>query len=141
VQAEGETMLDVLFSSRVRVKLLELFLSHPDQHYHSRELARVVGERQNAVWRELRKLEEAGLLRSQARGNRREYTICKESRLYPNLRRLILQAGEGPSCSPQEDTKSTTVAPKPSSPDIHECYTLPNCVVACRPDYVIGQND
>jgi len=134
-------MLDVLFSSRVRVKLLELFLSNPDQCYHSRELARLVGERQNAVWRELRKLEEAGLLRSEARGNRKEYTISKDSRLYPNLRRLVLQAREGPSRSQQGGPESTAVAAKPTGPDIHEHYTLPNCVVACRPDYVIGQND
>lgn len=132
-------MLDVLFSSRVRVKLLELFLSHPDQSYHSRELARLIGERQNAVWRELRKLEEAGLLHSAARGNRKEYAVAKESPLYPNLRRLVLQAGEGKR-SPSR-LESATSATKPGTSDIHERYAMPNCVVARRPDYVIGEND
>ncbi|MBM4430667.1 MAG: winged helix-turn-helix transcriptional regulator [Chloroflexi bacterium] len=132
-------MLDVLFSSRVRVKLLELFLSNPDQRYHSRELARLIGERQNAVWRELRKLEEACLLRSATRGNRKEYAIAKESPLYPNLRQLILQASERPRS--QSELEGAAVAAKPSGSDIHERYTMPNCIVAHRPDYVVGEND
>jgi len=122
-------MLETLFSSRVRVKLLEVFLTHPGEKYHSRELARIIGERQNAVWRELQKLEEAGLLHSETHGNRKEYTWSRESPLYPELRRLILKA----KGSKEEQPEGT--------PDIHERYTMPRCVIACRPDYVIGEND
>ncbi len=122
-------MLENLFSSRVRVKLLELFLTNPARKYHSRELARVIGERQNAIWRELQNLEEAGLLRSETHGNRKEYTIVKESPLYPELQRLVLKVKGGK----EEQPKGT--------PDIHERYAMPRCVIACRPDYVIGQND
>lgn len=122
-------MLEDLFSSRVRVKLLEIFLTSPTQSYHSRELARITGERQNAIWRELQKLEDFGLLHSKARGNRKDYTVCKESEFYPELRRLMLKA------------KGSKVEQRRSSVDIHERYTMPDCVIACRPDLTIGEND
>jgi predicted transcriptional regulator len=122
-------MLEALFSSRVRCKLLELFLATPDKKYHSRELARITGERQNAVWRELQNLEEAGLLHSEMHGNRKEYAVSKQSPLYPDLRRLMLKAKGG-------SFKTTWVIP-----DIHERYTMPNAVLACRPSYIVGEND
>ena len=122
-------MLEDLFSSRVRVKLLEVFLTSPTQSYHSRELARITGERQNAIWRELQKLEDFGLLHSKARGNRKDYTVCKESAFYPELRRLMLKA------------KGGKVEQRRSSVDIHERYTMPDCVIACQPDLIIGEND
>jgi predicted transcriptional regulator len=126
---EGDAMLETLFSSRVRVKLLEVFLTNPGQRYHSRELARITGERQNSVWRELQKLEEAGLLRSETHGKRKDYVCSKESPLYAELRRLMLKA-----TGAQERHRSLT-------PDIHERYAMPRCVIACRPDYVVGEND
>jgi len=122
-------MLEELFSSRVRVKLLELFLTSPAESYHSRELARVTGERQNAIWRELQKLEKLGLLHSRTRGNRKLYAVSKESPLYPELRRLMLKAKGS-----KEERRGITI-------DIHERYTMPDCVIACQPDYVVGEND
>ena len=122
-------MLEALFSSRVRLKLLEVFLTHPGQGYHSRELARITGEHQNAVWRELQRLEEAGLLKSETHGKRKDYVCSKDSPLYPELRRLILKA-RGPQAT----------KPQPTS-GIHERYAMPRCNIACRPDYVVGEND
>ena len=121
-------MLETFFSSRVRVKLLGVFMTNPAVKYHSRELARLTGERQNAVWRELRNLEEAGLLHSETRGNRKEYNLSKEYPLYPELRRLILKA-KGSKLQPHETS------------NVHERYTMPNCMIACKPDYVVGEND
>ena len=122
-------MLEALFSSRVRVKLLQLFWTSPEIKYHSRELARITGERQNAIWRELQNLEEAGLLRSEMRGNRKEYIVDKAAPLYPELRRLILKA------------TGTQVQPVKAAPDIHEHYTMPQAGIACQPTYVVGESD
>jgi predicted transcriptional regulator len=122
-------MLEDLFSSRVRVKLLELFLTSPTQSYHSRELARIMGERQNAIWRELQKLEKFGLLHSKTRGNRKQYAVSRESPFYPELRRLILKA------------KWSREEPRRAAINIHERYTMPDCVIACQPDYIVGEND
>ncbi len=121
-------MLETLFSSRVRVKVLEAFMTDPSAEYHSRALARLIGERQNAVWRELQKLEEAGLLRGETYGKRKMYSLCREYPLYSELRRLIL--------------KSKGEMPQPHlTPDVHERYAMPDCTIACQPDYVIGEND
>lgn len=122
-------MLEDLFSSRVRVKLLEIFLTSPTQSYHSRELARITGERQNSIWRELQKLEEFGLLHSKARGNRKDYAVCRDFTFYPELRRLMLKA------------KGAKVDQRRPSVDVHERYTMPDCVIACQPDLIIGEND
>jgi hypothetical protein len=121
-------MLETLFSSRVRVKVLEALMTDPSAEHHSRSLARLTGERQNAVWRELQKLEAAGLVHGETHGKRKTYSLCREYPLYSELRRLILKAkGE---------------VPQPHlTPDVHERYSMPDCVIACQPDYVVGEND
>ncbi|MBC7264250.1 MAG: winged helix-turn-helix transcriptional regulator [Chloroflexi bacterium] len=87
-----EELLEGLFSSKVRIKLLTLFLSEPGQRYYSRELARAIGGRQNAVWRELRNLENLGLLRSEAEGNLQYYLVNTGFPLFAELRNLVLKA-------------------------------------------------
>ena len=143
-------MLDTLFSSRVRVKLLELFVANPVTKYHSRELARLTEERQNAVWRELKNLEEAGLLHSETHANRKEYVLAKEHPLYPELRRLVMKAtGTTAQTPPSQPRQSGMDAEYGSlrdgvpsqTPDIHERFELPDCNIACKPDYVVGEND
>ena len=49
-------LIDILIS-KVRVKILELFLANPDSIYHVREIVRRVAEEINAVRRELARLE------------------------------------------------------------------------------------
>ena len=46
-------MLEHLFGSRTRVKLLKIFLSNPDKDYFVRELTRKIKERINSARREL----------------------------------------------------------------------------------------
>ncbi|MGQ9730944.1 MAG: winged helix-turn-helix domain-containing protein [Candidatus Zipacnadales bacterium] len=87
-----EELLERLFSSKVRVKLLTLFLSEPQRRYYSRELARAIGGRQNAVWRELKNLEGLGLLRSEAEGNLKYYVVNMGFQLFSELRNLVLKA-------------------------------------------------
>lgn len=55
-------MLDKLFGSNARVKLLKLFLLHPDKRFYIREIARELDLQLNSVFRELNNLEEIGLL-------------------------------------------------------------------------------
>ena len=54
-------LLEDLIISRVRVKVLTLFLTNPGSMYHVREVVRQVDEEINAVRRELAHLEKAGL--------------------------------------------------------------------------------
>lgn len=81
--------LEDLIISRVRVKLLNLFLQHPGQIYHVREIVRQSGEEINAVRRELQHLEKAGLVSKEPRANRLYYIFKKDYPLYFDLLNLI----------------------------------------------------
>ena len=82
-------MLIDLLISKVRVKILELFLGNPDQHYHVRDIVRRVAEEINAVRRELSRLEKTGLLSSEWRANRRYYSVKKDFIFYFELLSMI----------------------------------------------------
>jgi len=62
-----------IITSKVRIKILELFLSDITEMYHVRGIVREIKEEINAVRRELQRLESAGLLKSEKRGNRLYY--------------------------------------------------------------------
>jgi hypothetical protein len=62
-----------IITSKVRIKVLELFLSDITEMYHVRGIVREIKEEINAVRRELERLENAGILKSEKRGNRLYY--------------------------------------------------------------------
>src|SRR6266511_1298627 len=83
-------MLEELFVSRVRVKILQLFLSSPQESlYHVREIVRRVSEEINAVRRELARMEKFGLASSEWRANRRLYRFRKDYLFYKELLSLV----------------------------------------------------
>lgn len=84
-------MLKDLIVSRVRVKILELFLNSPGQMYHVREIVRRVDEEINAVRRELMHMEKNGLLTKEPRANRLYYYFRKDYPLYYDLLALIVK--------------------------------------------------
>lgn len=56
-------MLEQLFGSKTRVKLLSLFLKNPDQVFFVRELTRKLNLQINAIRRELLNLEKTGIIK------------------------------------------------------------------------------
>lgn len=81
--------LEFLFVSKVRIKILWLFFSHPDVPYHIRGVVREIDEEINAVRRELLRLEEIKLLLSERKGNRLYFTIQSNFVFYPELLNII----------------------------------------------------
>lgn len=77
--------MEELFVSKVRVKLLQLFLTSKDELLHVREIVRRVDEEINAVRRELARMEKFGMVSSEWRANRRFYRFRKDYRFYPEL--------------------------------------------------------
>ncbi|MDP2709541.1 MAG: winged helix-turn-helix domain-containing protein [bacterium] len=61
-------MLDKLFGSKTRVKILKLFLLHPAEKFYIRQLARDLKLQLNSVRRELENLENFGILTSAVKG-------------------------------------------------------------------------
>ncbi|OGG08971.1 hypothetical protein A2154_05225 [Candidatus Gottesmanbacteria bacterium RBG_16_43_7] len=82
-------MLEDIIISRVRVKMLCLFLGNPGSMYHVREIVRQLSEEINAVRRELAHMEKAGMVTKERRANRLFYTFRKDYPLYFDLMELV----------------------------------------------------
>ena len=82
-------LLEDIIISRVRVKMLQLFLSHPGAIFHVRDIVRKISEEINAVRRELSHMEVAGMLSKEQRANRLFYGFRKDYPLYFELLELI----------------------------------------------------
>lgn len=88
--------MEELIVSKVRIKILQLFLSSSDPLFHVREIVRRVDEEINAVRRELARMEKFGMVASEWRANRRLYRFRKDYPLYPELLALVTKsAGVG----------------------------------------------
>ena len=84
-------MLQALFSSKVRVKLLTHFFSHPQEEFYARSLARQTDEHYNAVWQELNNLERIGLLISKRQANAKYYHLNADFPIYEELKRIVMK--------------------------------------------------
>jgi len=77
-----------LITSKSRIKLLNVFLSSPNDMIHVRELVRRTHDEINAVRRELAFLEKKGILTREPRANRVYYFLNKNYPFYYDLLRL-----------------------------------------------------
>ena len=78
-----------IITSKVRIKILELFFSNFKEVYHVRGIVRETGEEINAVRRELTKLEKDGVFRKEPRGNRIYYSIRTEYPFFGDLTSMV----------------------------------------------------
>ena len=81
--------LNDFITSKVRVKILELFFSNVTEMYHVRGIVREVKEEINAVRRELVRLENAGIINKEARGNRIYYWVRSDYPMHDDLLSII----------------------------------------------------
>jgi DNA-binding transcriptional ArsR family regulator len=79
--------------SKVRVKLLEVFLTDPEEMFYIRELTRKIDEEINAVRRELIHLQEHGMVKDEKRGNRLYYTFNKNYLFHKELMSMVAKSG------------------------------------------------
>lgn len=81
-----------IITSKVRVKILQLFLSNLHEMYHVRGIVREIKEEINAVRRELENLEGVGILKKEPRGNRVYYYLRPEYQFYGDLLSMVAKA-------------------------------------------------
>ena len=81
-----------IITSRVRVKLIELFLSNVSELYHVRGITRETGEEINAVRRELVRLEKVGLIKNENRGNRVYFWVRKDYPYFGDLLSIVAKS-------------------------------------------------
>jgi len=85
-------MIDKLFGSKTRVKLMHLFLNHPGQSFYVREITRLIDEQINSVRRELSNMLEVGVITSDTADNKLYYEVNQRYEFYSALRAIF--AGE-----------------------------------------------
>ena len=82
-------MIEKLFISKVRCKILDIFLTQDNAQYHVRALVRLLDEEINAIRRELKNLSDVEILTSESKGNRVVYSVNEECPIINELRSLM----------------------------------------------------
>lgn len=82
-------MLEQLFGSRTRVKILALLLNNPTRAYYVREITRKVEEQINSVRRELANLKAVGLVKSYAKNGKIYFQANTKSDIFPDLKKIF----------------------------------------------------
>lgn len=78
-------MIEQLFGSKTRVKLLQLFYSNPNRSFYVREITRKIEEQINSVRRELANLLSIGIISSDTTNNRLYYEINQNYQYFTPL--------------------------------------------------------
>jgi hypothetical protein len=84
-------MIDALFGSKTRVKLLHLFLNNPGKSFYVREITRLVDEQINSVRRELANMLSVGVITSTSddSDNKLYYEVNQRYEHYLSLRAIF----------------------------------------------------
>jgi hypothetical protein len=84
-------MLDALITSKTRIKLLLKFFLNSNNQDYLRNLESDLGDNTNAIRQELIKMEEAGLLKSFSKGNRKYFQSNTEHPLFPDINSILMK--------------------------------------------------
>lgn len=100
-------MVEQLFGSKTRVKLLQLFYSNPNRSFYVREITRKIDEQINSVRRELANLLSIGIISSDTNNNRLYYEVNQDYEFYPPLSTIF---GGGVKSSPDAPATESQAA-------------------------------
>lgn len=81
--------LSDIITSKVRIKILELFFSDLKEMYHVRGIVREIKEEINAVRRGLEKLDQVGILKKEPRGNRLYYWVRSDHPFFGDILSIV----------------------------------------------------
>ena len=113
-------MIEQLFGSKTRVKLLQLFYSNTNRSFYVREITRKIDEQINSVRRELANLLSIGIITSNTSNNKLYYEVDQKYQYYEPLNTIFGLANK---------EKSKTVSGKNKKPD-NPIYSIGNVEVA-----------
>lgn len=102
-------MIEQLFGSKTRVKLLQLFYSSPNRSFYVREITRKIDEQINSVRRELSNLLSIGIIVSENTNNRLYYEVNQKYEYYEPLQQIF---GGGVKKTISKKAKAVTAAGK-----------------------------
>lgn len=82
-------MVEQLFGSKTRVKLLQLFYGNPNRSFYVREITRKIDEQINSVRRELANLLSIGIISSENTNNKLYYEVNQKYEHYKPLSQIF----------------------------------------------------
>jgi len=88
-------VIEQLFGSKTRVKLLHLFTSNPNRAFYVREITRKIDEQINSVRRELSNLLTVGVITSESANNRLYYEVNQDYEHYEALKSIFSEKKGG----------------------------------------------
>ncbi len=94
--------LKALFSSQTRVKLLSVFLLHPEEEYFIRQLTRLLNEQINSIRRELENLRRIGLVKARHKNRKKFYKADTDFIFFHELKTMFskdVRGGESATVS------------------------------------------
>ena len=98
-------MIEQLFGSKTRVKLLQLFYSNPNRSFYVREITRKIDEQINSVRRELSNLLSIGMITSDNTNNKLYYEVNQKFEFFDPLQQIF-----GGGVKPTKSKKAVVVA-------------------------------
>lgn len=96
-------MVEQLFGSKTRVKLLQLFYGNPNRSFYVREITRKIDEQINSVRRELANLLNIGIISSENTNNRLYYEVNQKYEFYRALSEMF-GGSSAPASNAEDDT-------------------------------------
>lgn len=120
-------MIEQLFGSKTRVKLLRLFYSNPNRSFYVREITRKIDEQINSVRRELSNLLSIGIISSDTTNNRLYYEVNQD---YEYFRPLSEIFGTVEVVADQSTEEIIVIASKKVDPAIAELNSIGNVELA-----------
>jgi hypothetical protein len=100
-------MIEQLFGSKTRVKLLKLFYGNPDRAFYVREITRKIDEQINSVRRELSNLLNVGIITSDTTNNKLYYEVNQKYEFYGPL--LEIFGGSKTSSNQNEEATASGI--------------------------------
>jgi hypothetical protein len=123
----GKSVIEQLFGSKTRVKLLQLFYSNPNRAFYVREITRKIDEQINSVRRELSNLLSIGIITSDATQNRLYYEVNQSYEHYRPLGMIfggLKDAAPAPAKAAKKEKKSAEPEPAPAKADVSAEHPL-----------------
>jgi hypothetical protein len=91
-------VIERLFSSPALYRTLALFFEYPDEPLNPRLISRYTGTEMKSVLREIRKLEEMGIITGWSAGQYRLYLLDRDHPVHDGLRSLFAVARQKRKC-------------------------------------------
>lgn len=102
-------MIEQLFGSKTRVKLLQLFYSNPNRSFYVREITRKIDEQINSVRRELANLLSIGIISSDTNNNRLYYEVNQSYDYFAPLTAIFGKGVVAPEKAPTAKSEASGI--------------------------------